>query len=255
MVGIPLIQAGAGDQRQGRQPATGRELQRQRGARRPPQRRSVQAVTNAANGSATFDKPVDNIGIKTIPDYAGYAAKHVYSVNMPGCAMPAKLFVGQRQDPFAVNLGTIFDLVNAPVAVITNPALINAAPNTIGDKNVTTMAIEAAQELPDQRRRRHRRLDHGQPAPGAAAQPDAAVRPPGHRKARRRLGAGLAAGHAAGQRGGHRPEGQGQVQRLAAQRRRPVHRLRDEPDAAGAAGDRAGHARARRRPTSRATTW
>jgi hypothetical protein len=80
--------------------------------------------------------------MKTIPDYAGYAAKHVYSGQHPGCAMPAKVFVGQRQDPFAVNLGTIFDLVNAPVAVITNPALINAAPNTIGDKNVTTLALE-----------------------------------------------------------------------------------------------------------------
>jgi hypothetical protein len=99
-------------------------------------------VTNAAGGSSTFDKPVDNIGIKTIPDYPGYAAKHVYNVNIPGCAMPAKLFVGQRQDPFAVNLGTIFDLVNAPVSVITDPALINAVPNTIGDKNVTTLALE-----------------------------------------------------------------------------------------------------------------
>jgi hypothetical protein len=32
----------------------------------------------------TFDKPVDNIGTKTLPDYAGYAAKHVYTVNLPG---------------------------------------------------------------------------------------------------------------------------------------------------------------------------
>jgi hypothetical protein len=101
-----------------------------------------QAVTNAATGSATFDKPVDNIGVKTIPDYAAYAAKHVYNVNVPGCNMPAKLFVGQRQEAFAVNLGTIFDLVNAPVNVITDPSLIGAATNTIGDKNVTTMAIE-----------------------------------------------------------------------------------------------------------------
>jgi hypothetical protein len=61
---------------------------------------------------------------------------------MPGCRQPAGVFVGQRQDPFAVNLGTIFDLVNAPPRVITNPALINAAPNTIGDKNVTTLALE-----------------------------------------------------------------------------------------------------------------
>ena len=100
------------------------------------------SVTNATGGSATFDKPVDNIGIKTLPDYAGYAAKHIYTVNIPGCAMPARVFVGQRKDPFAVNLGTIFDLVNAPVSVITNPALIKAAPNTLDDKNVTTLALE-----------------------------------------------------------------------------------------------------------------
>ncbi|WP_409970182.1 DUF4331 domain-containing protein [Piscinibacter sp.] len=110
-----------------------------RGDRRGGQRA---AVTNASGGGAVFDKPVDNIGTKTIPDYAGYAAKHIYNVNIPGCSMPAKLFVGQRKDPFAVNLGTIFDLVNAPVSVITNPALINAAPNTIDDANVTTMAVE-----------------------------------------------------------------------------------------------------------------
>ncbi len=103
---------------------------------------SAAAVSNAAGGSTTFDKPVDNIGTKSIADYAGYAAKHIYNVNIPGCAMPAKLFVGQRQDAFAVNLGTIFDLVNAPVAVITNRANIGAVPNTIGDKNVTTMALE-----------------------------------------------------------------------------------------------------------------
>ena len=103
---------------------------------------TAQAVTNATNGSSSFDKPVDNIGSKTLPDYAGYATKHVYTVNVPGCASPARLFVGQRQAPVAVNLGTIFDLVNAPLSVITNPALIDAAPNTIGDKNVTTLALE-----------------------------------------------------------------------------------------------------------------
>jgi hypothetical protein len=110
-----------------------------RGDRRAGVRKSI---TNAAGGSATFDKPVDNIGTKTIPDYAGYAAKHIYNVNIPDCAMPGKLFVGQRKDPFAVNLGTIFDLVNAPLAVITDPTLINAAPNTIDDANVTTLALE-----------------------------------------------------------------------------------------------------------------
>ena len=104
---------------------------------------AVGVVTNAATGSATFAKPSDNIGVKTIPDYAGYAAQHIYTVNIPGCAMPARVFVGQRQEAFAVNLGVIFDLVNAPVGVITNPALINAAAaNSIQDKNITSLALE-----------------------------------------------------------------------------------------------------------------
>ena len=114
-----------------------------RGDRRKGQSAPLSLVSiDQASAATRFDKPVDNIGSKTIPDYAGYAAKHLYTVNIPGCAMPGKVFVGQRQDPFAVNLGTIFDLVNAPVAVITDPALIGALPNTIGDKNVTTLALE-----------------------------------------------------------------------------------------------------------------
>jgi Domain of unknown function (DUF4331) len=103
---------------------------------------TVAAVTNASGGSAVFDKPVDNIGLKTIPNYAAYAAKHIYSVNIPGCSTPARLFVGQRQDPFAVNLGVIFDLINAPVPVLTDPALIGATPNTLAGKNVTSIALE-----------------------------------------------------------------------------------------------------------------
>jgi len=140
-VGIPLIQAGAVSNVKDAnlQVAETYTVSVVRGDRRSG---TAQAVTNAANGSATFDKPVDNIGTKTIADYPAYAAKHLYNVNIPGCATPARLFVGQRQDPFAVNLGTIFDLVNAPLAVITDPALINAAPNTIGDKNVSTLAME-----------------------------------------------------------------------------------------------------------------
>jgi hypothetical protein len=99
------------------------------------------AATNTTGG-ASFEKPVDNIGVKTIPDYAGYAAQHVQAINLPGCGTPGRVFVGQRQDPFAVNLGTIFDLVNAPAAALLNPDLKGAFPNTIGDKNITTIALE-----------------------------------------------------------------------------------------------------------------
>jgi hypothetical protein len=140
-VGIPLIQAGpVANVRDGNlQVAETYTLGVVRGGRRGG---SLQAVSNAANGSTTFDKPVDNIGAKTIADYAGYAARHIHTIHIPGCPVPGRVFVGQRQDPFAVNLGTIFDLVNAPVSVITDPALIGAAPNTLADKNVTTLALE-----------------------------------------------------------------------------------------------------------------
>ena len=140
-VAIPLIQAGQVSDRNAAALNVNEQftVEVMRGDRRSGQR---SAVTNAAGGSATFDKPVDNIGTKTIPDYAAYAAKHIYNVNIPGCSMPGKLFVGQRKEAFAVNLGAIFDLVNAPLAVITDPTLINAAPNIIDDANVTTLSME-----------------------------------------------------------------------------------------------------------------
>jgi hypothetical protein len=93
----------------------------------------AQAVTKVSGGSASFEKPVDYIGVKTLGNsaaYAAYAAKHIHDVKIPGCPAgkdTGRVFVGQRQEGFAVNLGPIFDLVNAPLAVITNPANINAA--------------------------------------------------------------------------------------------------------------------------------
>jgi len=104
------------------------------------------ALSKASGGSTTLEKPVDYIGDKTLGNsaaYEAYAAQHVHTVNIPGCAMPAKVFVGQRQEGFAVNLGPIFDLVNATPGQILDPANINAfASNSIQDKNVTTMALE-----------------------------------------------------------------------------------------------------------------
>ena len=103
------------------------------------------AVTNAADGTTTFDKPLDNIGNKSIPNYAAYAAAHVYSVNIPGCSTPARMFVGQRKDPFVVNLGETFDLVNikAPATEFSANAE-KAAKDDLADKNVTSIEIEVA---------------------------------------------------------------------------------------------------------------
>ena len=96
-----------------------------------------QAVGNATAGGETFQKPLDNIGNKSIPDYAAYASNFVYSANIPGCSTPARVFAGQRKEGFVVNVGEIFDLVN------TNPAgPRDGEPNTIARKNVTTLALE-----------------------------------------------------------------------------------------------------------------
>lgn len=94
--------------------------------------------TNAfGGGKDTFTKPVDNIGNKSIPDYAAYAAKYVYNTDIPGCAKQGRVFVGQRKDPFVVNLGEVFDLVNL------NPVSSrDATHNTLSHKNVTTLALE-----------------------------------------------------------------------------------------------------------------
>lgn len=92
----------------------------------------------ASGDNTTFTKPVDNIGNKSIPDYAAYAGKFVYDVKIPGCSQPGRLFVGQRKDPFVVNLGEVFDLVN------TNPVgPRDGTHNTLSHKNVTTLALEA----------------------------------------------------------------------------------------------------------------
>lgn len=66
----------------------------------------ARVITNALDSSSTFIKPIDNIGRKTIPDYDGYAAQYVYSIDIPGCAVAgSRLFVGQRKDPFVANVG------------------------------------------------------------------------------------------------------------------------------------------------------
>lgn len=105
-----------------------------RGDRRAGQ---VASVTNANGGGVEFIKPVDNIGNKSIPNYAAYASNYIYTVNVPGCATPARLFVGQRKDPFVVNLGETFDLIN------TNPlGAENGEKDSLADKNVTTLALE-----------------------------------------------------------------------------------------------------------------
>jgi len=97
-------------------------------------------VTNTADGTHTFVKPVDNIGFKSIPDYAAYAASHIYNVSIPGCAMPGRLFAGQRREGFAVDLGEIFDLVNIPVERVIGSR--SGSSSASAYKNITSLAME-----------------------------------------------------------------------------------------------------------------
>lgn len=95
-----------------------------------------QTVTNLTAGGSSFRKPVDNIGNKSISDYSTYADAHIYDIAIPGCA-DGRVFVGQRKEGFAVNLGEIFDLVN------TNPlGSPMAEASDTADKNVTSLALE-----------------------------------------------------------------------------------------------------------------
>ena len=99
------------------------------------------ALTNATGGSATFDKPVDNIGDKVFGGaggYAAYAGQHIYTVNVPGCTTPGKIFVGQRKEPFYIAVGKIFDLFNL------NPlgAEVGANNNDLEGKNISTISME-----------------------------------------------------------------------------------------------------------------
>jgi len=94
-------------------------------------------VVNAQTQEAEFLKPVDNIGTKSIPDYAAYAAAHVYDITLPGSEVPGRVFVGQRKDPFVVNLGETFDLVN--LDPLGDPA---AKADDLADANVTSLVLE-----------------------------------------------------------------------------------------------------------------
>jgi hypothetical protein len=110
-----------------------------RGPRRQPSG-VIGFVTNTVGGGKDFIKPIDNIGNKSIPEYAAYAAQHIYTVNIPGCGTPGKVFVGQRKEGFGVNLGEVFDLVNIPTARVIGSR--SGATNATAGKNITSIAME-----------------------------------------------------------------------------------------------------------------
>jgi hypothetical protein len=101
-------------------------------------------VTNPVTGSRRFDKPADNVGEKSAPDYGAYAANFIQEFKLPGCQNGnaiGRVFLGQRKESFAVNVGEVFDLINL------NPiGPRDSEPNPLANYNVTTIAIEVPKE-------------------------------------------------------------------------------------------------------------
>jgi hypothetical protein len=108
--------------------------------------------------TTTFNKPLDNIGEKSFGGAGGYASYitsggFVYDIDIPGCTgKTGKMFVGQRAESFAVNLGPVFDLIDAPSGVVlgssaagcplTGATTYNCVPNPLAAKNVTSIELD-----------------------------------------------------------------------------------------------------------------
>ena len=112
-------------------------------------------AVNPNTGTNAFAKPFDNAGNKSVPNYPAYADGAISTIAIPGCAAQGRVFVGQRAEAFAVNLGPLFDLVNlVPIQGAADPVYSSGAAfpggitqsqdnqELIGKKNVTSIAIE-----------------------------------------------------------------------------------------------------------------
>jgi hypothetical protein len=98
------------------------------------------SFATSPSGGTRFGKPADNVGQKSVPDYGDYAANFIQEFRFPGCQSGnaiGRVFLGQRKEPFAVNVGEIFDLINL------NPiGSRNGEPNPLDRYNITTIALE-----------------------------------------------------------------------------------------------------------------
>ena len=119
------------------------------------------AATNAVTGSTSFAKPFDYAGTKSFGGpgmYTAYADSFIHSINIPGCSVPGRVFVGQRHEAFKIALGEVFDLVNlvpiegdsAPGAGDNGgfPGGITQDPerNILARNNTTSIALEIHQD-------------------------------------------------------------------------------------------------------------
>lgn len=93
-------------------------------------------------GTGTMFAVPSNVGPRTMPDYEGLAAQGVYTLSNGG-----RVFAGQRDETFYIDLGGTFDTLNLHVSPILSAADdANDGQNLTADSfsgfNVNTIAIE-----------------------------------------------------------------------------------------------------------------
>jgi len=86
----------------------------------------VKGDTRTVLGKGLFAVP-SNVGPRTMPDYESLAAQGIYNVKNG-----ARVFAGQRDDPFYIDLGAVFDTLN----------LRDPGTDMLSGFNVHTIALE-----------------------------------------------------------------------------------------------------------------
>lgn len=95
-------------------------------------------------GMGTMYAVPSNVGPRTMPKYEELAGKGIYPLKNGG-----RVFAGQRDETFYIDLGGTFDTLNLHVSPILSPAddandaiLVGAARDTFSGFNVNTIALE-----------------------------------------------------------------------------------------------------------------
>ncbi len=92
--------------------------------------------SGARTALGNFQKPLDYIGTKSFSDYPGYASGFIQPLALGDCGT-GRVFVGQRAESFAIDLGRVFDLINLdPVGGR------ESGTNILANKNVTSITME-----------------------------------------------------------------------------------------------------------------
>ncbi len=95
-------------------------------------------------GTGTLFAVPSNVGPRTMPDYEGLAKQGIYPLNNGG-----RVFAGQRDETFYIDLGGVFDTLNLRNSPILSDAddaddgnNVANTPDTFSGFNVNTIAIE-----------------------------------------------------------------------------------------------------------------